>query len=84
LASVGLGGRTKKRYLRRIMLYHDAANRTISIELAGKHVVPTDIPLNIIPPADNKHAWRSVKGVDAPLPPVVRTAIANRPADKKK
>jgi YVTN family beta-propeller protein len=32
----------------------------------------------------NEILWRSIKGADAPLPPVVRAAIANRPADKKK
>jgi len=32
----------------------------------------------------NEILWRSLKGADAPLPAVVRTAIANRPADKKK
>ncbi len=32
----------------------------------------------------NEILWRSIKGADAPLPPVVRTAIANRPADKNK
>jgi YVTN family beta-propeller protein len=32
----------------------------------------------------NEILWRSIKGADAPLPPVVRTAIANRPADKPK
>jgi YVTN family beta-propeller protein len=32
----------------------------------------------------NEILWRSIKGVDAPLPPVVRTAIANRPAEKRK
>jgi DNA-binding beta-propeller fold protein YncE len=32
----------------------------------------------------NEILWRSIKGADAPLPPVVRTAIANRPADKKR
>jgi YVTN family beta-propeller protein len=32
----------------------------------------------------NEILWRSIKGADAPLPPVVRTAIANRPADKSK
>jgi YVTN family beta-propeller protein len=31
----------------------------------------------------NEILWRSIKGADAPLPAVVRTAIANRPADKK-
>jgi YVTN family beta-propeller protein len=31
----------------------------------------------------NEILWRSVKGVDAPLPAVVRQAIANRPADTK-
>jgi len=29
----------------------------------------------------NEILWRSVKGVDAPLPPTVRRAIANRPAE---
>jgi len=32
----------------------------------------------------NEILWRSIKGTDAPLPPVVRAAIANRPADKKR
>ncbi len=30
----------------------------------------------------NEILWRSVKGVDAPLPATVRRAIANRPADR--
>ncbi len=30
----------------------------------------------------NEILWRSIKGVDAPLPPTVRRAIANRPADR--
>jgi YVTN family beta-propeller protein len=29
----------------------------------------------------NEILWRSIKGVDAPVPPTVRRAIANRPAD---
>lgn len=32
----------------------------------------------------NEILWRSIKGADAPVPAVVRTAIANRPADPKK
>jgi hypothetical protein len=32
----------------------------------------------------NEILWRSIRGADAPIPPVVRTAIANRPAEKKK
>jgi hypothetical protein len=32
----------------------------------------------------NEILWRSIKGTKAPLPPVVRAAIANRPADRKK
>jgi len=32
----------------------------------------------------NEILWRSIKGADAPLPAVVRAAIANRPADKAK
>jgi hypothetical protein len=28
----------------------------------------------------NEILWRSIKGADAPLPPAVRRAIANRPA----
>ena len=30
----------------------------------------------------NEILWRSIKGADAPLPPAVRTAIADRPATK--
>jgi hypothetical protein len=30
----------------------------------------------------NEILWRSIKGADAPLPPAVRRAIANRPAVK--
>jgi hypothetical protein len=32
----------------------------------------------------NEILWRSIKGVDAPVPPTVRRAIANRPADVRK
>ena len=31
----------------------------------------------------NEILWRALKGKDAPLPPAVRRAIANRPADVK-
>jgi hypothetical protein len=31
----------------------------------------------------NEILWRSIKGVDAPLPAVVRQAMANRPPDTK-
>jgi YVTN family beta-propeller protein len=31
----------------------------------------------------NEILWRSIKGVDAPIPAVVRQAIANRPADTR-
>ena len=30
----------------------------------------------------NEILWRSIKGADAPLPPAVRRAIADRPATK--
>jgi hypothetical protein len=32
----------------------------------------------------NEILWRSIKGADAPVPPTVRRAIANRPSDKPK
>jgi YVTN family beta-propeller protein len=32
----------------------------------------------------NEILWRSIKGVDAPVPPTVRRAIANRPAEVRK
>jgi YVTN family beta-propeller protein len=32
----------------------------------------------------NEILWRSIKGPDAPVPPTVRRAIANRPADVRK
>ena len=32
----------------------------------------------------NEILWRSIKGANAPVPAVVRTAIANRPADRAK
>jgi YVTN family beta-propeller protein len=32
----------------------------------------------------NEILWRSIKGVDAPVPPTVRRAIANRPAETRK
>jgi YVTN family beta-propeller protein len=31
----------------------------------------------------NEILWRSIKGVDAPIPPTVRRAIANRPASRR-
>ena len=30
----------------------------------------------------NEILWRSIKGADSPLPPAVRRAIADRPAEK--
>jgi hypothetical protein len=32
----------------------------------------------------NEILWRSIKGADAPVPPTVRRAIANRPADTRR
>jgi hypothetical protein len=32
----------------------------------------------------NEILWRSIKGVNAPVPPAVRQAIANRPAEGSK
>jgi hypothetical protein len=32
----------------------------------------------------NEILWRSIKGPDAPVPPTVRRAIANRPAEARK
>jgi YVTN family beta-propeller protein len=32
----------------------------------------------------NEILWRSIKGADAPVPPTVRRAIANRPADARR